>query len=125
MPSYANRLRILFLIAMSNFVFPIIFVILELSLINKTSNEKLLAGVNISATNVEVVGVLFATLWASQEVDIRRKEQQTDIDPRTGGALTNEVSLATRPATFVSTRLTDEAEASYRGGQSSIRRCNT
>jgi len=73
-----------------------------------------LAGINISATNVEVVGVLFATIWASQEVDSWKKGQQTDAI--SDGGMENGISFATRPATFVSTRQTG-AGSNYYAGQ--------
>ncbi|KAK7439034.1 hypothetical protein VKT23_017740 [Stygiomarasmius scandens] len=66
--SYGKRLRTLLLITVSNFVLPVVFVIVELGVVNSTS-AMALAGINVSATNIEVIGVLFATIWASQEVD--------------------------------------------------------
>ncbi|KAK7439020.1 hypothetical protein VKT23_017726 [Stygiomarasmius scandens] len=111
--SYAKRLRTLLLITVSNFVFPVIFAILELGLMNGATKEIALAGINISATNVEVVGVLFATIWASQEVDSWKKGQQTDAI--SDGGIENGISFATRPATFVSTRQTGAGSDYYAG----------
>ncbi|THU85248.1 hypothetical protein K435DRAFT_764389 [Dendrothele bispora CBS 962.96] len=116
-PSYAKRLRTLFLITVSNFVFPVVFVIIELALMNKAANPRLLAGISVSATNVEAIGVLFATIWASQEVDSWRQEQHTDVVSRSGGSggrMTGTgLSFATRPATFISTRQTETRTRDY------------
>jgi hypothetical protein len=61
-----------------------------------------LAAISISATNVEIIGVLFATIWASQTVDSWKNAQENEVTEATGG-----ISFATRPVTFVSTRQTD------------------
>ncbi|KAK7439016.1 hypothetical protein VKT23_017722 [Stygiomarasmius scandens] len=64
----AKRLRTLLLITISNFILPVIFVIVSLSMFNITG-DMTFAGITVSATSVEVIGVLFATIWASQGAD--------------------------------------------------------
>ncbi|THU85247.1 hypothetical protein K435DRAFT_869486 [Dendrothele bispora CBS 962.96] len=90
--SYRQRLRTLLLISISNFVFPVIFVIIQLNLMEYSTNFNLLAGINISATNVEVIGVLFATMWASQaEGGNWRQGQHTDV-------VSDDIQMPTLPA---------------------------
>ncbi|THU90137.1 hypothetical protein K435DRAFT_864609 [Dendrothele bispora CBS 962.96] len=62
---YVQRLRVLFLIAVSNFVFPVIFVAIELILVTRNLGYFALGAINISRTNIEIIGILFATIWAS------------------------------------------------------------
>ncbi|THU90786.1 hypothetical protein K435DRAFT_801736 [Dendrothele bispora CBS 962.96] len=62
---YVQRLRALFVIAVSNFVFPVIFVVIELILVTRKLSYFALAAINISGTNIEIIGILFATIWAS------------------------------------------------------------
>jgi len=59
--SYAQRLRVLFLIAASNFIFPVIFVVIELIFVTRKLSNMALAAINISGTNIEIIGILFAT----------------------------------------------------------------
>ncbi|THU90790.1 hypothetical protein K435DRAFT_727853 [Dendrothele bispora CBS 962.96] len=59
--SYLQLLRTLFLIAISNFVFPVIFAILQIIFISLKLSYESLASINISGTNIEIIGVLFAT----------------------------------------------------------------
>ncbi|KAF5342930.1 hypothetical protein D9758_014951 [Tetrapyrgos nigripes] len=104
--SFSKRIRTLFLIAASNFVLPVIFVILELILMSTplTNGYIVLAAINISATNVEILGVIFATIWASQ--DDWKKDEEKEL---TG--VTAPISFAT----FVSTRLTEGSDYHLEG----------
>jgi hypothetical protein len=58
-------LRALFWIALSNFVFPAFFAIAQYVLIFRDSNPTHFLIVMISNIYVEIIGVLFATIWAS------------------------------------------------------------
>ncbi|KAF5341511.1 hypothetical protein D9758_012581 [Tetrapyrgos nigripes] len=116
--SYSERFRTLFLIAASNFVFPVIFVILELIfMVTPMPNSIPLAAIGVSATNVEVIGVLFATIWASQTADEWKK-----VQVRKEATAVSAISFATRPVTFVSTRLAEgndyhsEGQVTTQGG---------
>ncbi|KAF5360088.1 hypothetical protein D9758_007558 [Tetrapyrgos nigripes] len=80
---YARRLRALFLIAASSFVFPVIFVIIELVFMTRKLSETTLASINISGTNVEIIGVLFATIWASSAQS--ENEVNSNKTPSTSG----------------------------------------
>ncbi|KAF5360021.1 hypothetical protein D9758_007565 [Tetrapyrgos nigripes] len=64
--SLLRRLRTLFLIAISNFVFPVIFVIIQLILMTRALSYLAVGCLNISGVNIEVIGVLFATIWSAQ-----------------------------------------------------------
>ncbi|KAH9478635.1 hypothetical protein JR316_0009092 [Psilocybe cubensis] len=63
--SYASRIKALFWISVSNFVFPVILSIIQLIMLFRDPN--FLKGSYIFLTNdyVEIVGVLLATVWAS------------------------------------------------------------
>ncbi|THV05586.1 hypothetical protein K435DRAFT_790099 [Dendrothele bispora CBS 962.96] len=59
---YVQRLRMLFVIAASNFVFPVIFVVIELILVTRDLGYIALAAINVSGINIEIIGILFATI---------------------------------------------------------------
>ena len=63
--SYGARLQTLFWIALSNFVFPVIFDVAQLILIFRDPN--FVEGSYVIAVNsyVSILGVLFSTIWAS------------------------------------------------------------
>ncbi|KAI1795244.1 hypothetical protein LXA43DRAFT_882068 [Ganoderma leucocontextum] len=63
--SYAARVRTLFWIALSNFVFPVIFDVAQLVLIFRDPNY--VEGFYVISVNsyVSILGVLFSTIWAS------------------------------------------------------------
>ncbi|KAI1787117.1 hypothetical protein LXA43DRAFT_1098606 [Ganoderma leucocontextum] len=63
--SYAARLRMLFWIALSNFVFPVIFDIAQLILIFRDPDY--MGGSYVVTVNsyISILGVLFSTIWAS------------------------------------------------------------
>ena len=63
---YASRLRTLFWLAVSNFVFPVIFNIVQLVIVFRDRNFT--HGVYVVSANiyVEIVCVLLATLWCSE-----------------------------------------------------------
>ncbi|KAM5530900.1 hypothetical protein V8D89_015432 [Ganoderma adspersum] len=63
--SYAARIRTLFWIALSNFVFPVIFDVAQLVLIFRDPDY--IEGAYIISVNsyVSILGVLFSTIWAS------------------------------------------------------------
>ncbi|EJF58932.1 hypothetical protein DICSQDRAFT_128637 [Dichomitus squalens LYAD-421 SS1] len=63
--SYAARLQTLFWIALSNFVFPVIFDIAQLVMILRDSNY--IDGSRVVSVNtyVSILGVLFSTIWAT------------------------------------------------------------
>jgi len=92
--SYGKCLRTLLLIAISNFILPVIFVIVELSMFNITSDVTF-AGITISATNAEVIGVLFATIWTSQGADSWNQGEQIEV-------VSNDLKIPT-PMTSVNT----------------------
>ena len=63
--SYSARLRTLFWIAVSNFVFPVIFDISQIVLIFQDNDFiKAAAVVNVN-TYISILGVLFSTIWAT------------------------------------------------------------
>ncbi|KAM5531173.1 hypothetical protein V8D89_015143 [Ganoderma adspersum] len=63
--SYGARLRTLFWIALSNFVFPVIFDVAQLILIFRDRNYIEGSYVVIVNSYVSILGVLFSTIWAS------------------------------------------------------------
>ncbi|KAF5360022.1 hypothetical protein D9758_007566 [Tetrapyrgos nigripes] len=117
--SYIQCLRTLLLIAISNFVIPVIFAIVQIFLMMNQSDMITLASVNISGTNIEIVGVLFATIWASQVVENHESDkgygrrqlgsdQGYSRNSEYGTNTTHHVSFAaTKPETFLTTRFSD------------------
>ncbi|RDX48915.1 hypothetical protein OH76DRAFT_1404104 [Lentinus brumalis] len=79
--SYAERLRTLFWIAVSNFVFPVMLNIAQIIFIFRDRN--FIHGTYITMVNnyVEIIGVLLATLWCSgtkwQGSDFSRRASDT------------------------------------------------
>ncbi|KAF9011981.1 hypothetical protein BDQ17DRAFT_1345237 [Cyathus striatus] len=68
--TYASKLRDLFWIATSNFVFPAFFNISLLALVSaKTGNPTNYWIVMICSIYVEIIGVLFATIWVTGRED--------------------------------------------------------
>ncbi|THU90792.1 hypothetical protein K435DRAFT_841297 [Dendrothele bispora CBS 962.96] len=63
---YIKRLHTLFILATSNFVFPAIYVIMQLIFISRDITYLAVACLNVSGVNIEVIGVLFATIWSAQ-----------------------------------------------------------
>ncbi|KAM5530041.1 hypothetical protein V8D89_016286 [Ganoderma adspersum] len=63
--SYTARIRTLFWIALSNFIFPVIFDVAQLVLIFRDPNYIEGAYVISVNTYVSILGVLFSTIWAS------------------------------------------------------------
>ena len=63
--SYGARLRTLFWIALSNFVFPVIFDVAQLILVFRDRNYFEGSSVVIVNSYVSILGVLFSTIWAS------------------------------------------------------------
>ena len=75
--SYPAQLRALFWIAVSNFVFPIFFDIAQYILIFRdTADYNVYMIVLITNIYVEIIGVLFATVWAATK-------HSESPDPRT------------------------------------------
>ncbi|PIL26386.1 hypothetical protein GSI_12143 [Ganoderma sinense ZZ0214-1] len=69
--SYGARLQTLFWIALSNFVFPVIFDVAQLVLIFRNPNYVEGSYVIIVNSYVSILGVLFSTIWASGATQLR------------------------------------------------------
>ncbi|THU78315.1 hypothetical protein K435DRAFT_700287 [Dendrothele bispora CBS 962.96] len=72
--SFPQRLRTLFWIGVSNFVFPSMFAIAQLVTFTKSTSFTTYLMINVSDIGVEITGVLFATLWASSSNWLAEKD---------------------------------------------------
>ncbi|KAI0260641.1 hypothetical protein BC834DRAFT_899389 [Gloeopeniophorella convolvens] len=80
--SIARRIRTLFWISATNFVFPVILGIAELAVYFASSNNYLLAlYIDFVKMPVNVIGVVFATLWAAEGRRRAESSQGTMVQP--------------------------------------------
>ncbi|KAJ7609770.1 hypothetical protein DFH06DRAFT_1308262 [Mycena polygramma] len=64
-PSYSEKLQTLFWIASTNFVFPLIFLLVEIIMIFAGTETVIYAGVDNVRTYVTIIATTFATVWSS------------------------------------------------------------
>jgi len=63
--SYASKLQTLFWIASTNFVFPLIFVLVEIVMVFAGTATVIFSGVDVVKTYVTIISTTFATVWSS------------------------------------------------------------
>ncbi|THU90785.1 hypothetical protein K435DRAFT_841293 [Dendrothele bispora CBS 962.96] len=100
---YIKRLHTLFILAISNFVFPVIFVIVQLIFISRDISYLPIACLNVSGVNIEVIGVLFATIWSAQ----LRDNWNDGIE---SSEVTHEIVFGSAPTQSGSTASTSDIE---------------
>ncbi|KZT29552.1 hypothetical protein NEOLEDRAFT_1128332 [Neolentinus lepideus HHB14362 ss-1] len=79
--SFARKLKTLFYIAVSNFVIPVIFSLIQIIFVYRSGNFEAINAIILVNTSVAVIGVVFATVWAGVERSSNHTEAgQTDTE---------------------------------------------
>ncbi len=94
-----RKIRSIFWISLSNFVFPCILVCALLGLsfaFDHVTNPILIIALSISDVNVEIIGVLFATIWGAHMHDSDDSRSAVDSKQASGSG-TISISFMTMP----------------------------
>ncbi|PFH53687.1 hypothetical protein AMATHDRAFT_924 [Amanita thiersii Skay4041] len=62
--SFTERLRVLFSIALGNFIFPMLFSVVQLIVVFREVHVSIINVIVLVNTSIAVIGVVFATVWA-------------------------------------------------------------
>ncbi|THH18342.1 hypothetical protein EW146_g2649 [Bondarzewia mesenterica] len=82
--SFSYRLKILFYIASTNFVVPVIFSLVQIIVLYKSVDTSVVNDIVLVSTNISVIGVVFASIWAGSWA--RREEMSIAHVPGPGMA---------------------------------------
>ncbi|TFK48118.1 hypothetical protein OE88DRAFT_1810801 [Heliocybe sulcata] len=79
---FARKLKALFYIALSNFVFPVIFSLVQIIFIYRSNDFEAINDIIQVNTSIAVIGVVFATVWAGFERSSHQSVEagQTDTE---------------------------------------------
>ncbi|KAH7887558.1 hypothetical protein F5I97DRAFT_849158 [Phlebopus sp. FC_14] len=72
--SFGRRLKTLFWIALSNFVFPALFSVVQIIVVYRAISPVVVNQICLVNTSIAVIGVVFATVWAGS---VRKKMDQS------------------------------------------------
>jgi len=93
--SFTNRLKTLFWIASTNLIFPLIFNVLQITIIF-VGNDVLLAGtISLAGVYVGIISTAFATIWSSTYSFKDAHQSMHDKNPRPV-----QIELKTKPIVF-------------------------
>jgi len=90
-------MRTLFHIALSNFILPSLFSIVQLIVFYRDTDTKVVNDIILVNTMLAVFGVVFATVWAG---NVRRREAQINLQEDTSQAGDVEAKRQPRPFAF-------------------------
>ncbi|RDB24592.1 hypothetical protein Hypma_008258 [Hypsizygus marmoreus] len=102
--SFAERLRVLFWIAATNFVFPTFFSLAQIIIIYREIDIIVVNDVVLVNTSIAVIGVVFATVWAGSSRWMQdRGDDGQDSEPRRGTHVQSALVFGSRHATVTAT----------------------
>ncbi|KIK79742.1 hypothetical protein PAXRUDRAFT_95833, partial [Paxillus rubicundulus Ve08.2h10] len=78
--SFTKRLKTLFWIAVSNFVFPALFSIAQIIVVYRAADLVVINQIVLANTSIAVIGVVFATVWAGSVK--KRMDDAEAVAPR-------------------------------------------
>jgi len=78
--SFTKRLKTLFWIALSNFVFPALFSIAQIIVVYRAADLVVINQIVLANTSIAVIGVVFATVWAGSVK--KRMDDAEAVAPR-------------------------------------------
>ncbi|KAJ6571263.1 hypothetical protein B0H19DRAFT_1231135 [Mycena capillaripes] len=111
--SYASKLQTLFWIASTNFVFPLVFVLVEIVMVFAGTATVIFSGVDVVKTYVTIISTTFATVWSSTS-SFKEAISQQDTNA-------SSTAVAVNLNHIIVTKTTDHESVSTEGSYTNVK----